>query len=180
MSRIGKKNIAIPAGVTVSQEHNIVTVKGPKGELKQDISPKIEVTIAEAEVALKPVEDDKNLFAKWGLYRVLIANMITGVSEGFTKKLIVDGIGYKAELKGTTLMISAGFSHPFLYMPPEGITFQLEGPTKVSVCGIDKQKVGQVAAEIRKIRPPEPYKGKGIRYDGEVIIRKAGKTGGKK
>ena len=180
MSRIGKKIISVPDGVDVKVVVGNVTVTGPKGTLSQEVSELLKfVYNKEAkQVVCTPVSEpyDKNLSAKWGLYRVLVDNMIVGVSQGFSKKLIVDGVGYRAELKGKNLVITAGFSHPFMYLVPEGITFTVEGQNNVTISGIDKQKVGQVSAEIRAIRPPEPFKGKGIRYDGEHIIRKAGKA----
>lgn len=180
MSRIGKKNISVPDGVDVKVSVNEVTVTGPKGTLSQNVSEliKFDYKKEEKQVVCTPVSEPftKDVSAKWGLYRVLINNMVIGVSEGFSKKLIVDGVGYRAELKGKNLLITAGFSHPFMYLAPDGITFTVEGQNNVIVSGIDKQKVGQVSAEIRAIRPPEPFKGKGIRYDGEYIIRKAGKA----
>ncbi len=179
MSRIGKQVISIPDGVEIKISDAEVSVKGPKGELSQTISEEVtfEYDKDAKEVVCKPVGEGKSVSAKWGLYRVLVNNMVVGVSAGFAKTLIVDGVGYRAELKGKNLLINAGFSHPFMYVPQDGITFTIEGQNKVTVAGIDKQKVGQVAAEVRAIRPPEPYKGKGIRYEDEHIIRKAGKAG---
>lgn len=181
MSRIGKMPVVIPNGVDVKVENSVLTVKGPKGTLSQQLSPEVNVIIDLKEkcVNLTPTSQEKSANEKWGLFRALIDNMCTGVSKGFEKKLEIEGIGYKAELRGKNLFISVGFSHPILYVPIDGISFAIEGPTKISVTGIDKQLVGQVAAEIRSIRKPEPYKGKGIKYAGEKIVRKAGKTGSK-
>lgn len=176
MSRVGKKPIAIPSGVTVTVADSVCTVKGPKGELSQEVFEGYNVEVTETEVVVTAKGEEKSYFAKWGLLTVLIRNMVIGVSEGFEKALIVDGVGYRAQLQGDVLRIIAGFSHPFMYKAPAGIQFAVEGTNKVIVKGYDKQVVGQVAAEIRAIRPPEPYKGKGIRYDGEYIARKAGKT----
>lgn len=181
MSRIGKLPIAIPESVNVEISHNEVTVKGPKGRLCQNISKDILVEIDQLEkvVRVKPISDSKQLWAQWGLYRVLIQNMVTGVNTGFQKILEIVGVGYKAEMRGNNLQISAGYSHPVIFFPPKDVTLGIDGPLKIIVSGIDKQKVGQVAAEIRSVRPPEPYKGKGIHYQDETIIRKAGKTGAK-
>ncbi len=179
MSRIGKEPVAIPDNVEVQLDDTSISVKGPKGTLSQQITSEVTVTIDKEKKVLTvaPVSDEKKSWSQWGLYRVLINNMIKGVSSGFQKVLEIDGIGYRAEMKGSNIQIAAGYSHPILYMPREGVTLGTDGPAKIIVSGIDKQKVGQVAAEIRNIRPPEPYKGKGIRYQGEHIIRKAGKTG---
>ena len=179
MSRIGKVPVKIPDGVQIQLSEGIITVKGLKGSLSQKISSDVKIDINDKEKVLTVSSsyDDRKFWAQWGLYRILVSNMVTGVITGFQKVLEIEGIGYKAELKGKKLSISAGFSHPILYEPREGVTLSLEGPLKIVVSGIDKQAVGQVAAEIRKIRPPEPYKGKGIRYRGEHIHRKAGKTG---
>ena len=179
MSRIGKAPVKIPEGVEVQLSEGAITVKGPKGSLSQKISSdvKIDVNDKEKVLTVSSVYDNRKFWAQWGLYRILINNMVTGVTSGFQKVLEIEGIGYKAELKGKNLSISAGLSRPILYEPPEGVTISLEGPLKIVINGINKQAVGQVAAEIRKIRPPEPYKGKGIRYQGEHIRRKAGKTG---
>jgi len=180
LSRIGKKPIALPSDVDVKVSGSTVVVKGPKGSLVQDISPEVGVVInVEAKEITLTIPEGSGLGAKWGLYRMLINNMIEGVSKGFKKTLEIEGVGYRAEMKGSYLMISAGYSHPVLYKAPAGIVLAVETATKVSVSGIDKQVVGQVAAEIRSVRKPEPYKGKGIRYEGERIMRKAGKTGSK-
>lgn len=179
MSRIGKVPVKIPDGVQIQLSEGIMTVKGPKGSLSQEISDDVRIDINDQEkrATVTPASDDKKLRAQWGLYRVILSNMVTGVTSGFQKVLEIEGIGYKAELKGKNLSISAGYSRPVLYEPCEGVTLGLESPVKIVVSGIDRQAVGQTAAEIRSIRPPEPYKGKGIRYRGEHIIRKAGKTG---
>jgi len=176
LSRLGKKAIAIPSGVTVTVADNNIVVKGPKGELSQVILEGYTVSVADEQVKVTPENEGREYLAKWGLLAVLVKNMIVGVTEGYQKSLIVDGVGYRATLQGKKLTIIAGYSHPILYIAPEGIDFEVEGTNKVTVKGIDKQVVGQVAAEIRSIRKPEPYKGKGIRYDGEYIARKAGKT----
>lgn len=182
MSRIGKRTIPIPEGVEIQYSNgNIVTVAGPNGTLKQKISKEINVHIDHEKkvCTVTPIEDNRKYWGKWGLYRVLINNMIIGVTKGFQKVLEIEGVGYKAEMKGTNLIINVGYSHPVLIQPREGITIKLESPTKVNVSGINKQIVGQMAADIRDIRPPEPYKGKGIRYQNERILRKAGKAGSK-
>jgi len=179
LSRIGKEPVKLPDGVEIQLSDTMITVKGPKGSLSQELTSEVKVSVNDQEkiLTVTPVSEGKKSWAQWGLYRVLINNMVTGVSNGFQKVLEIEGIGYKAEMKGTNILISAGYSHPILYMSREGVTLGIDGPAKIVVSGINKQIVGQVAAEIRKIRPPEPYKGKGIRYQGEHIIRKAGKTG---
>jgi large subunit ribosomal protein L6 len=180
VSRIGKLPVKIPAGVDVSIDHQQVSVKGTKGQLSWSIHNKVKVEVADGTIVCSPRSlRDKESKALWGLSRVLLQNMITGVTQGFSKTLEVVGVGYRVEMKGSYLMVSVGYSHPFLFAAPEGICFKTEGTTKIIVEGIDKQQVGQVAATIRKIRPPEPYKGKGIRYAGEIIVRKAGKAAGK-
>ncbi|MBD3322326.1 MAG: 50S ribosomal protein L6 [Chitinivibrionales bacterium] len=179
MSRIGKRPVDIPDGVEVKQEGRTVTVKGPKSTLSQDVSENIKVEINEKQVVLTPVAQGPKVGADWGLYRMLIGNMVKGVTSGFSRRLEIIGVGYKAELKGKDLSLSVGYSKPVLFTAPEGITFTVEAPTKFVVEGIDNQKVGQVAADIRAIRPPEPYKGKGIRYEGEQVKRKAGKSAAK-
>jgi large subunit ribosomal protein L6 len=177
LSRIGKLPIVVPGKVEVTLKGREVLVKGPLGSLSQTISDDIKVELNDGIISCTPVRDDSALSAQWGLYRVLINNMVTGVSVGFKKVMTMIGVGYRAELMGKDLVINIGLSHPVRVCPPQGITFAVEGPTKIIVSGIDKQAVGQVAAEIRKTRPPEPYKGKGIRYEGEEVHRKAGKTG---
>jgi large subunit ribosomal protein L6 len=180
VSRIGKLPVKIPTGVDVNIDHQRVSVKGTKGSLSRSIHSKVKVELADGTIVCTPRSiKDKESQALWGLSRVLIQNMVTGVSEGFKKVLEIVGVGYRAEMKGKYLLLSVGYSHPFLFNPPEGIKFVLDGTNKLIVEGIDKELVGQTAATIRDIRPPEPYKGKGIRYSGEQIIRKAGKAAGK-
>jgi len=174
MSRIGKQPITIPENVEVKIEGDLVIVKGPKGELKQQIRPEIKVEIKDKEIILKPVKFHKGTPALWGTYRSHLANMIEGVTKGFEKKLEIEGTGYRAELEDKDLVLNLGYSHPIKMKAPEGIEFKVE-KNIIAVTGIDKQLVGQVAAEIRSKRKPEPYKGKGIRYQGEIIRRKAGK-----
>jgi large subunit ribosomal protein L6 len=172
MSRVGKKPIPIPAGVTVSVDGSAVTVKGPKGTLQRSFDPDISVR----QVVVERSSDHRRVRALHGLTRALIANMITGVSQGFRRVLEIVGVGYKAELMGKRLNIVVGHSHPILVTPPEGIQFVVENPTRFAIEGISKELVGEVAAVVRRFRPPEPYKGKGIRYEGEHVRRKAGKT----
>ncbi|BAI81212.1 50S ribosomal protein L6 [Deferribacter desulfuricans SSM1] len=176
MSRIGKKPINIPNGVKVTLENNKIIVEGPKGKLERELHPNISVEVTDNEILVKRHDDSKTSRSFHGLYRSLINNMVEGVSKGFEKRLEIVGVGYRAALKGKSLDLSLGFSHPVVIDPPEGIEFVVENPQKIVVKGIDKQLVGQVAANIRKIRKPEPYKGKGIRYEGEYILRKAGKS----
>lgn len=179
MSRIGKVPVTIPDGVQIQIANGVLTVKGPKGSLSQNISDNVRIDYNDQEkcATVSPATDDKKNWAQWGLYRVLLNNMVTGVTVGFQKTLEIEGIGYKAELKGKNLSVSAGYSKPVIYEPRDGVTLGVEGLLKIVVSGIDKHAVGQAAAEIRSIRPPEPYKGKGIKYKGEHIHRKAGKTG---
>ena len=178
MSRIGKLPVDIPAGVTVSVAGSVVTVKGPKGELKRTFSPEIGITLEGNQVLVTRPNDEARLRALHGTTRALLNNMVVGVSTGFTKVLEVDGVGYRVELSGANLVMGLGFSHPVTIQPEPGITFEADAKTRVvRVIGIDREQVGQVASDIRKIRPPEPYKGKGIRYQGEKIRRKAGKSG---
>jgi large subunit ribosomal protein L6 len=179
MSRIGRKPITVPNGVTVSVDGATVKVKGPKGELERTFEPSMKVRVEDNEVLVERPNDDKRERALHGLTRALLANMVTGVTEGFKKTLEIVGVGYRAEKKGKNLVVSVGYSHPVNYPEPEGITLTTPAPTTIVIEGIDKQKVGQVAAELREFRRPEPYKGKGIRYQGEQVRRKAGKTAGK-
>jgi large subunit ribosomal protein L6 len=175
MSRIGKRPIEVPAGVIVSVDPGRVTVSGPKGELRQDVPPRMQIAQEDGTVTVtRPTErgDDRALH---GLTRTLIANMVEGVTNGFEKRLEIQGVGYRAAMSGTNLELQVGYSHPVRVVPREGIAFEVPTPTQVIVRGIDKQAVGQTAAEIRKVRPPEPYKGKGIRYEGEFVRRKVGK-----
>jgi large subunit ribosomal protein L6 len=184
MSRIGKKPIAIPAKVDVTINGHTVTVKGPKGTLTQEVHPDIAIERnSEGQLVVTRPSDERQHRALHGLTRALVANMITGVSEGFRKSLLIEGVGYTADLRGKDLVLKLGYSHEIVVSPPENITFELPKDRRgmVNVDGIDKQVVGQVASNIRKLRPPEPYKGKGIRYIDEIIRRKAGKAGkGKK
>jgi large subunit ribosomal protein L6 len=177
MSRIGKKPIEIPAGVKVTLDGNVLSVEGPKGSLQQAVHESAEVAVDANTITVSRVDDSKLSRSVHGLTRTLISNMVEGVTKGFERKLEIHGVGYRAALKGTDLDLSLGFSHPVVITPPAGIQFAMEGNTNIIIRGIDKQLVGQIAANIRKIRQPEPYKGKGIRYAGEKIIRKAGKTG---
>lgn len=176
MSRIGRKPVQIPAGVEVTVNGNTCVVKGPKGTLEQDFHENITVTVEENEVIVERANDERESRAQHGLTRALIQNMVTGVSEGFTKSLELAGVGYRVQLKGTSLDFSLGYSHPVVIEAPEGITFEVPDNTHIHVKGINKQQVGQIAAEIRAKRPPEPYKGKGIHYVGEHIRRKLGKA----
>ncbi len=179
MSRIGRKPIEIPDKVQVTVTGGLVQVRGPKGELKRELLPKIRVEQEGNVLRVIREGEDKRTRAFHGLMRQLIANMVTGVTQGFQKVLVIEGLGYRAEMKGKKLVMSLGFSHPVEYEAPEGITLKVEGTNKIIVEGIDKELVGQVAAIIRRFRPPEPYKGKGIRYIDEQVRRKAGKAGGK-
>lgn len=176
MSRIGKKLITIPQGVTVTVQDNTIVVKGPKGELRESMQPSITVMVADNQVKVTRGGDELQEKAHHGLVRSLIANMIKGVTEGYEMKLEMVGTGYRVALQGTKLTLSVGFSHSVDVEQPAGITFVVEGNNKISIKGISKHDVGQIAANIRKIRPPEPYKGKGIKYADEVVRRKAGKA----
>ena len=177
MSKVGKLPVALPAGVTVTVADNVMTVKGPKGELKQPFSSNIKIDVQSNEVVLSTVNDTKQAGADHGLYRSLLANMVKGVSEGFTKTLVITGVGYRAEVKGKELVMNLGYSSDYIVIIPNGVTVTTTPDGKVTVAGIDKQLVGEFCSQIRKLRKPEPYKGKGIRYDNEVIRRKVGKTG---
>lgn len=179
MSRIGKKIIEIPKGVTVTLNGNNVKVKGPKGELQRETHPNMKVELKDNLIEVKRPDDVKENRALHGLTRALIQNMIRGVNEEYKKILDIVGVGYKVEAKGANLLLNMGYSHPIYFMPPAGIKLEVPTPTQIVISGIDKQLVGQVAAKIRSIRKPEPYKGKGIKYSDEHIIRKAGKTAGK-
>ena len=179
MSRIGKLHVAIPKGVTVTCEGSTVTVKGPKGELKKSFHPDLGIKTENGNVIVSRPSDEKHHKSLHGLTRTLIYNMVEGVTKGYSKTLEIAGVGYKAEPKPYGLMFALGFSHPIEYRAPAGIKLTAPNPTTVQVEGADKEIVGQVAAEIRGLRPPEPYKGKGIKYAGETIRRKAGKAGGK-
>jgi large subunit ribosomal protein L6 len=177
MSRIGRLPIDIPAGVTVSVDGQDVAVKGPKGELTLTVARPLEVKVEDSQVVVTRPDDERASRSLHGLTRTLISNNIIGVTQGYTKGLEVVGTGYRVAQKGTAVEFAIGFSHPVLVEPPAGITLTVEGNNKLTVAGIDKQAVGEAAANIRKIRKPEPYKGKGVRYAGEVVRRKAGKAG---
>jgi large subunit ribosomal protein L6 len=179
MSRIGRLPVVIPSGVKVRLADGVFSAQGPKGELSHRVHPEMLVEVTEGEVRVSRPSDAKRHRSLHGLSRTLIANSVHGVSQGFTKKLEIRGVGYKAEMKGKTLVLALGYSHPVEFPVPEGIDIVVESPTLVAVRGADKQRVGQVAADIRSFRGPEPYKGKGIRYEGETVQQKAGKTAGK-
>jgi large subunit ribosomal protein L6 len=177
MSRIGRLPIEIPAGVTVAVDGSVVTVKGPKGELTLNVASPIEAKVEDGQVLVTRPDDERESRSLHGLTRTLISNQIIGVTQGYTKGLEVVGTGYRVAQKGSSVEFALGFSHPVLIDPPAGITLTVEGNNKLTVSGIDKQAVGEAAANIRKIRKPEPYKGKGVRYAGEIVRRKAGKAG---
>lgn len=177
MSRVGSMPIEIPSGVEVRIDGSHVSVKGPKGELNRSVSPEMTLDLSDGRLLVKRPSDQQRHRALHGLTRSLIANMVTGVSQGFAKTLELQGVGYRAQMQGQTLVLALGFSHPVPIPPPPGIEFEVEGTSRVLVKGIDRELVGQVAADVRKVRPPEPYKGKGIRYLGEYVRRKAGKAG---
>ena len=179
MSRIGKLPIAIPKGVTVGVEDHTIRVKGPKGELTRKIAQDISVAVENDSIRVTRPSDESNHKALHGLTRTLIANMVEGVTKGYQKQLEISGVGYKAEVRPFGLQLALGFSHPVQYRAPAGIKLTAPQPTQIIIDGADKEIVGQVAAELRQLRPPEPYKGKGIKYAGEQIRRKAGKAGGK-
>ncbi len=175
MSRIGKKPVSVPAGVTASVDGQTVTAKGPKGELKFVVNDEVLVKLEDGSVSVQPKDQSKDARSKWGMSRTQIVNIFDGVTKGFEKRLEITGVGYRATMQGKNLQLALGFSHDVVYETPEGITIATPKPTEISVTGIDKQQVGQVAAEIREYRGPEPYKGKGVRYAGEKIVRKEGK-----
>jgi large subunit ribosomal protein L6 len=175
MSRVGKKPVAIPSGVTASVEAQVVKVKGPKGALAVALHSDVAAKVEGSEVKIDPRTDTKRARAMWGTYRSLLANAMTGVTKGFERRLEISGVGYRAALQGKNLQVQLGYSHDIVYPIPEGITIAVPKVTEVVVTGIDQQKVGQVAAEIRAFRKPEPYKGKGVKYAGEYIFRKEGK-----
>lgn len=177
MSKLGKLPVAIPAGVTVSVNDGVVAVKGPKGELKQAYDKSVNVEVKGSEVLVTPLDNEKQTGAFHGLYRNLIHNMVVGVSQGFSKTLIINGVGYRAEVQGNKLVMNLGYSNDFIATIPANLTVTSDGQGKISISGIDKQAVGEYAADIRKLRGPEPYKGKGIRYETETIRRKVGKSG---
>ena len=175
MSRIGKKPVPLPQGVTASLDGQTVTAKGPKGELKFVVNEEVLVTMEGGEIAVQPRDQSKVARSKWGMSRSMIVNILDGVKQGFEKKLEITGVGYRAAMQGKNLQLSLGFSHEVVYQTPDDVTITVPKPTEIVINGIDKQKVGQVAAEIREYREPEPYKGKGVRYAGEKIVRKEGK-----
>ena len=175
MSRIGKKPVKLPQGVTATIDGQTVTAKGPKGELKFVVNDEVLVKMEDGEIAVQPRDQTKTARSKWGMSRTQIVNILEGVNRGFEKKLEINGVGYRAALQGKNLQLALGFSHDVVYETPQGITIVVPKPTEIVVSGIDKQAVGQVAAEIRKYRGPEPYKGKGVKYAGEKIVRKEGK-----
>ena len=177
MSKVGKLPVAIPAGVTVTVANGLISVKGPKGELKQSFHDEIDIKVEGTEVVLTTKNNAKQTNAYHGLYRSLINNMVKGVTDGFSKTLVVNGVGFRAEVKGKELVMNLGYSSDFIAIIPDGLTVTTTPDGKVTIAGIDKQLVGEFSSQIRKLRKPEPYKGKGIRYEDEVIRRKVGKTG---
>ncbi|GLX71106.1 50S ribosomal protein L6 [Paenibacillus glycanilyticus] len=180
MSRIGRKPIQVPAGVSVSLDNTVITVKGPKGSLTREIHKDMKVNVAENEIVIERPSDNKLHRSLHGTTRSVIANMVSGVTEGFSKNLELVGVGYRANKTGDKIVLNVGYSHPVEIAPEAGIEFEVPANTKITVRGIDKERVGAVAAQIRSVREPEPYKGKGIKYEGERIIRKEGKAGKKK
>jgi len=179
VSRIGKRPIAVPNGVTIKQDGNVIAVKGPKGELHTMINEQINVALEGSEIVVTRPNDAAANRSAHGLTRTLINNMVQGVTDGFSKKLEIVGVGFRAEMRGKVLQLNLGYSHPIMFFPPDDIQLAAPSATSVVVSGIDKQLVGQIAAKIRSFRPPEPYKGKGVKYEGEQIRRKAGKSAGK-
>lgn len=175
MSRIGKKPVAVPQGVTANVSGQTVTAKGPKGELNFVVNDEVLVKLDNGEISVEPRDESKDARSKWGMSRTQIVNILEGVKNGFEKRLEITGVGYRASMQGKNLQLALGFSHDVVYETPQGITIAVPKPTEIVVTGIDKQQVGQVAAEIRGWRPPEPYKGKGVRYAGEQVFRKEGK-----
>ena len=175
MSRIGKKSVPIPSGVTANVEGQTVKVKGPKGALQLVLHDDVKAVMDKSGIKVDPRSETKRARSQWGTSRTLINNLITGVTKGFEEKLEITGVGYRAAVQGKNLQLQLGYSHDVVYPIPEGIAIKCDKPTAISISGFDKQKVGQIAAEIRAVRPPEPYKGKGIKYEGEHILRKEGK-----
>ncbi len=175
MSRIGNKPVALPQGVTAAIQDGTVSIKGPKGELKAALVPEVEANLGENGITLTPRKNDQRSRAMWGMQRTLVNNLVTGVTTGFSRQLEINGVGYRAAVQGKTLQLQLGFSHDVNYPIPEGINIVAERPTALTISGSDKQLVGQVASEIRSIRPPEPYKGKGVKYAEERVRRKEGK-----
>jgi large subunit ribosomal protein L6 len=176
MSRIGKEPIAVPAGVDVSVDGSRVSVKGPRGQLQQSFHPDMRILLEDGTVRVERPSDERDHRSLHGLTRTLIANMVEGVTQGYEKRLEIVGVGYRAVLRGADLELAVGFSHPVSFRPPEGIEFEVPAPNRIVIRGIDKQLVGEIAANVRKARKPEPYKGKGIRYEGEHVRKKAGKA----
>jgi large subunit ribosomal protein L6 len=177
MSRVGKQPVPVPSGVTVDVSDAVVTVKGPKGSLSQSYTPEVTVSVEDGSVVVKRIDDTKRAKSMHGLYRNLVNNMVTGVTQGFAKSLLINGVGYRAEVQGKILVLNLGYSNPVEYPIPDDLEITCDGPNKIVVTGIDKQRVGQASAEIRSVRPPEPYKGKGVRYEDEYVRRKVGKAG---
>ncbi len=175
MSRVGKKPVALPSGVTAKVEGQTVAIKGGKGELRFEAPAEVAVSFADNQIKVDPRNDTKRARSQWGMTRAMLANLILGVTKGFEKKLEISGVGYKAAVAGKNLQLSLGYSHDITFPIPQGISIATPKPTEITITGIDKHKVGQVAAEIRGFRPPEPYKGKGVKYVGEFIFRKEGK-----
>ncbi|MFN0025001.1 MAG: 50S ribosomal protein L6 [Parvularculaceae bacterium] len=175
MSRIGKKPVPAPKGVTVSVSGQTVTAKGPKGELKFVVNEMCTVALKDEQVSVTPIDKSKEARSLWGMSRTMIANLMTGVTTGYSRKLELVGVGYRAALKGTNLNLALGYSHDIDFPPPQGIKIEVPKPTEIIISGINKQLVGETAAKIRRMRPPEPYQGKGVRYEGEFIFRKEGK-----
>ncbi len=175
MSRIGKQPVSVPSGVTANIDGQTVSVRGPKGQLEAVLVAEVMASMGDDGITIKPRDETKRSRSMWGMQRTIVANMIEGVSSGFSKSLEINGVGYRAQVQGRALQLALGFSHNVKYEVPEGIDVVCPKPTEITISGIDKQKVGQVAAEIRRYRPPEPYKGKGVKYAGEYIFRKEGK-----
>lgn len=177
MSRIGKMPVSIPDGIKVEYRPGTMTVEGPKGKLSQDVLPEVSVEVKDGFAEVTRKNESKRAKSLHGLYRKLLSNMVTGVTTGFTKNLVINGVGYRAEVQGDTLVLNLGYSNPIEFHVPEDLSITCEGNNRIIVSGIDRQRVGQVSADIRSLRPPEPYKGKGIKYDEEIIRRKIGKAG---
>ena len=175
MSRIGKKPIAVPSGVTTTLDGQSIVVKGPKGELSFVANDEVTLAQENGEIVVSPVNESKDARSKWGMTRTMVANMIEGVTKGYERKLEINGVGYRAQMQGNAIKLALGFSHDVVHELPQGVSAQVTKPTEIVLSGIDKQQVGQVAANIREYRPPEPYKGKGIKYAEERIVRKEGK-----
>ncbi|MFO8063317.1 MAG: 50S ribosomal protein L6 [Spirochaetota bacterium] len=177
MSRVGKLPVPIPENVKVSVDKQVVTVEGPRGTMSQEFSPLVTVEVGENTIEVRRTKESKRAHAFHGLYRNLINNMVVGVTTGFSRTLLINGVGYRAELQGESLMLNLGFSNPIEYPVPEGLTITTDGPNKFTITGNSKEEVGQAASELRSLRPPEPYKGKGVKYEEERIVRKVGKAG---